>query len=73
MLMIMSKVIATLGTLRFESVPSCFSVIPSCAIPNSARAPSIVAVFIERTNPPTRQTTITLAKSLPTSVSNAVT
>ena len=66
-----SSVIARAGTLLRFSTPSCLIVIPSLEIPNKAREPSMVAVFIDRTRPATRQMIITLPSALPTIVSNA--
>ena len=44
---------------------------PSLAMPNSAREPSIVAVFIESTRPATMQRIITLPSALPRIALNA--
>ena len=66
-----SRVIARAGTLNRFSTPSCLIVIPSREIPNKAREPSMVAVFIDSRRPATRQTIITLPSASPTIVSNA--
>ena len=49
MLMPMSRVIAFPGTLKRFSRPSSLIVRPSLEIPNRARLPSAVAVFIDMT------------------------
>jgi hypothetical protein len=72
MLRMASTVMARPGTRFLFSTPSCLIVIPSLAMPKSAREPSIVAVFIDSTRPATTQTTRTLPSAVPTSSLNAV-
>ena len=71
MLRIASTVIATAGTRCLLSVPNWRIVMPSLAIPYSAREPSIVAVLIDNTRPPTTQKIITPPRVFPTSWSKA--
>ena len=59
------------GTLYLFSRPSHFVVMPSWEMPYSAREPSMVAVFIDRSSPAIRHTTSTFASALPTSTSKA--
>ena len=66
MFMTMSSVMARPGTWCELSTDSCLTVRPSRAIPNRAREPSIVAVFIESSRPAQRHTTSTPPKKSPT-------
>src|SRR5215207_6648630 len=71
MFMIASTVMAKAGTRCLLRRPSWRIVIPSFAIPYSAREPSIVAVFIDSTSPATTQKIITPPRKFPTIASNA--